>query len=243
VEAAKASGWHVWERINRPGRRRDPRATGGLETVVAFAPERLLDYLALERHAQTLRLDPALRFKAAESAAQQRASVRVHDLEAAYDLSALEILEIVSERSRLAMAVRGGVAEHHLGRKLRRDPAVASAAPGQQEGPPDYHVTLTDGRALTVECKNASPKPYADGTPKVEVQKTRASRGDPLSRLYRTEAFNVLAVCMYGPTGRWTFRYRRTADLERHPQHHDRVAPLQRVTRSWATSLLEALEY
>jgi hypothetical protein len=242
VDAATATGWHVWERINRPGTRRDPRATGGLETILAFGPDRLLDYLAFERHAQTLRLDPALRFRAAEAAATERASMRVHDLEAAYGLSALEILDIVSERSRLAMAVRGGVAEHHLGRELLNDPAVAEAVPGQHEGPPDFHVSLMDGRTITVECKNASPKAYADGTPKVEVQKTRASRGDPLSRLYRAEAFDVVAVCMYGPIGRWVFRYRRTADLERHPDHPDRLAPLQRVTESWARSLAEALD-
>ena len=242
VDEATATGWHVWERINRSGRRRDPRATGGLETMVAFAPDRFLDYLAFERHAQTLRLDPALRFRAAESAASTRASMRVHDLEVAYELSALEILEIVSERSRLAMAVRGGVAEHHLGRQLRDDAAVAAAIPGEQEGPPDFHVSLVDAREVTVECKNASPKPYVDGTPKVEVQKTRASRGDPLSRLYRVDAFDVVAVCMYGPTGRWAFRYRRTVDLERHPEHRDRVAPLQRVTGSWAKSLAQALD-
>jgi hypothetical protein len=242
VDAARATGWHAWERINRSGRRRGARATGGLETLVAFAPERLLDYLAFERHAQTLRLDPALRLRAAEAAATTPAPAGMHDLEAAYALSALEILEIVSERSRLAMAVRGGVAEHHLGRELRADRKVASAKPGQQEGPPDFHVTLADGRRVTVECKNASPKPYADGTPKVEVQKTRASRGDPLSRLYRTDAFDVVAACMYGPTGRWTFRYRQTVDLDRHPEHLDRITPLQRVTASWAASLTEALD-
>lgn len=242
VDSAKASGWHVWERLNRPGRRRnDPRAIEGVETMVAFAPERFLDYLAFERQAQTMRLDPPLRFRAAEAAATQRASVRIHDLERAYDLTALEILEIVSERSRLAMALRGGVAEHHLGRRLDDDPAVADARVGQQEGPPDYWVTLADGREITIECKNASPKPYADGTPKAEVQKTRSSRGDPLSRLYRVDAFDVLAVCMYGPTGSWTFRYKRATALERHPEHRERVAPMQRVDATWASTLLASL--
>jgi len=242
VEAAAASGWHVWERLNRPGRRRDdPRAVEGVETMIAFAPERFLDYVAFERQAQTMRLDPALRFRAAEAAATERASVRVHDLERAYDLTALEILEIVSERSRLAMALRGGVAEHHLGRRLGEDPAVAEARVGQQEGPPDYWITLADGREFTVECKNASPKPYADGTPKAEVQKTRASRGDPLSRLYAADAFDVLAVCMYGPTGAWTFRYKQAAALERHPEHAERIAPMQRIDATWASTLLDAL--
>jgi hypothetical protein len=242
VEAAQRTGWHVWERVNRGGRRRDdPRTVEGLETMVAFAPNRLLDYVAFERQAQTMGLDPALRFRAAETAATQRASVQVHDLEAAYDLSALEILEIVAERSRLAMALRGGVAEHHLGRHLRSDPSVGAAEVGQQEGPPDYWVTMTSGLEVTVECKNASPKPYADGTPKVEVQKTRASRDDPLSRFYSANAFDVLAACLYGPTGRWDFRFKRTSALEPHPDHPDKVAPMQRIDASWSDSLSAAL--
>jgi hypothetical protein len=43
VRAAQASGWHVFERDNIAGRRRSvPRAPQGLETIVAFRPERLL---------------------------------------------------------------------------------------------------------------------------------------------------------------------------------------------------------
>ena len=241
VTSAKQKGWHVWERLNRPGRRRDDPRVEGAETMMAVAPQRLLDYIAFERHAQTMRLDPALRFRAAEAAALQRASVQVHDLERAYGLSALEILEIVSERSRLAMALRGGVAEHHLGRVLRGDGAVAAAEVGTADGPPDYWVRLADGRSVTVECKNASPKVYADGTPKVEVQKTRASRGDPLSRFYSENAFDVLAACMFGPTHQWSFRFKRASELERHPDHRERLAPMQRVDASWTGSLVEAL--
>ena len=244
VERAQRTGWHVWERPNRPGRRRDdPRTVEGFETMTAFAPDRFLDYVAFERQAQTMHLDPALRYSAAEAAASARASVQVHDLERAFDLTAREILQIVSERPRLGMAVRGGVAEHHLGRALRDDGAIADAEVGQQEGPPDYFVTLVKGRRrkVTVECKNASPKLYADGTPKVEVQKTRASRGDPLSRFYDPDAFDVLAVCMYGPTKAWTFRYKRASDLERHPDHLEKIAPMQRVDASWSTALVDAL--
>ena len=164
-----------------------------------------------------MRLDPALRFTAAESARTARASVELHDLEREYGLSAAEILEIVSERSRLAMAVRGGVAEHHLGRVLAKDRLVKGAETGQQEGPPDFWVTLRTPSSLTIECKNASPKRYANNDPKVEIQKTRASRGDPLSRLYPLDAFDLVAACMYGPTGNWDFRFKRAANWSRIP--------------------------
>jgi len=239
VERAQTTGWHVWERLNRPGRRRDTRAHAGLETIVAFAPDRFIDFVAFERQAQTMGLDPALRFKAAEAAADRRATVHVHDLEQAYSLGAREILEIVSQRSRLATALRGGVAEHHLHRQLSAMEFVAAVRPGTQDGPPDFLVELSDGRELSVECKNASPRTYADGAAKVEIQKTRASKGDPLSRLYPVDAFDAVAVCMYGPRGVWDFRFRLAADLARHPEHPERIAPLQRVDDSWSAELLD----
>ena len=245
---ARTSGWYVFERDNLSGIRRTERRAGpGLETVVMLAPERLFDLLRLERQAQALRLDPALRFRAAErigaghAAGTPIARHDLHQLEDDYELPATEILAIIAERARLAMAVRGGVAEHHAGRALRGDPVVAEAVVAHQEGPPDYWVTLKDGSRVSVEVKNASPRILADGTPKVEVQKTRASRADPLSRLYTPAAFDVLAACMYGPAQEWRFRYRRSALLTPHPKHPDRIAPVQRITPAWAGTLGEAL--
>ena len=71
IAEARRSGWHVWERDNISGvRRPSPRTALGVETVVAFAPERLLDYVRFERDAQALRLDPSLRFTGAQDAAR-----------------------------------------------------------------------------------------------------------------------------------------------------------------------------
>ena len=270
--ADAAKGWHVFERDNISGvRRTERRAELGLETIVMLSPERLFDLVKLERQAQALGLDPALRFRRAEligrrqPAPRRRASgprrpvpaevplavnatvVRpsdadLDDLERAYELPAAEILRIIAERSRLAMAVRGGVAEHHAGRRLREDPAVRRADVAHQEGPPDFWVTLRNGATVAVEVKNASPRRYVDGSAKVEVQKTRASRGDPLSRLYKADAFDVLAACMYGPSGTWTFRFRRTGLLKPHPDHPSRIAPLQRISDDWRQSLAAALD-
>ena len=240
IAHAMRDGWHVWER-NTHGGSQKGAVEPGLETIVAFAPHRFLDFLEVERQAQTMRLDHALRYAVATRAKTERVSQDLHDLEQAFALSAQDVLDIVGANPRLAMAVRGGVAEHHLGRVLRSDPVVAEAVPGRQEGPPDFVVRLATGEVVTVECKNASPQRYADGTPKVEVQKTRASKGDPTSRYYTPDAFDVLAACMYGPTGTWTFRFRRSADLRRHEDHPGRIAPLQRITDDWATTLQDAL--
>jgi hypothetical protein len=243
VEASRRDGWHVWERDNIGGvRRPDPRSNLGLETLVGFRPERLLDYLRLERTARRLRLDPALRFRAAEDAGRGVEGDGLHLLEAQFGLSSEEILDIIEERPRLGMAVRGGVAERHLQKLLERDPLVSGIELGQVEGPPDLIASVAGhpGR-VSVECKNASPRTYKGGIPKVETQKTRASKGDPKSRLYDPAQFDVLAACMFGPLRRWEFRFKRSIDLTPDSRHPDRIAPLQRIDESWSDSLAGAL--
>ena len=242
IDEAKRSGWHVWERDNISGvRRADLRTALGVETLVAFSPDRLLDYVRFERTAQALRLEPPLRFRAAQDFAATTRPTGIHALEAEFSLSAQEILDIIRERPRVGMAVRGGVAERHLHGALSDDSAVTDLRIGQQEGPPDLFVNVKNVGPVTVECKNASPKMYADGTPKVETQKTRASKGDPKSRLYDPVQFDVVAACMYGPWRRWEFRYKRSSRLVRDHTYSDRIAPIQRIDRSWADTLLGAL--
>src|SRR5207253_2451920 len=137
------------------------------------------------------------------------AATTMHALEQQYQLSSAEIMEIIAERARLEMAVRGGVAEAHLGKQLEADPDVTDIEPGKLEGPPDFFVRLRGRRARkTVECKNAAADRYANGDAKVDIQKTRASQGDPASRFYRPDAFDVVAICMYGPVGTWSFKYK-----------------------------------
>ena len=50
-----------------------------------------------------------------------------HELEQDFELSAEQLLDIVKRQNRLAVAMRGGVAEHHLGLMLAKDPAVQAA--------------------------------------------------------------------------------------------------------------------
>ncbi len=265
VAAAQEQTWHVWERDNREGprrarRRKRPESSpagrqDSLETLVAFTPDRLLDYARFERRASDLRLDEPLRFTAAQDAAAPRrrlsssvasaagdagAAAGTHQLERDFALSSSEILEIISTRTRLAVAVRGGVAEYHLERVLLADPQVAHIARLDQDAQHDFDVTLTDGRLVRVECKNVSPERYTNGDYKVEVQKTRASKGDPASRFYRVDQFDVVAACLYAPTRDWAFRYALTTALARHSTYPDRLAPLQHVDATWAAHLADA---
>ncbi len=244
----RATGWTVWERTNRAGlRRAAPRAAEGLETLVGFAPDRLLDYARFERRASDLGLDPPLRYTAAEDAAVPvhsgpAGTTARHALEHNFDLTALQILDIIASRMRLEVAVKGGVAEYHLGQILAGDPAIAAVTSLDQDAQPDFDVRMADGRTVLVECKNVSPEPYANGDFKVEVQKTRATTGDPAGRLYRPEQFDVVAACLYSPTRRWDFRFIRSDSLDRHSAHPDRLAATHRVDDRWSASLLAAMD-
>ena len=241
IQQAKASGWHVWEKINRPGTKRsEPRSPTSLETVVAFTPDRLIDYARLERRASSLRLDPPLRYSAAVALADKTAVdelPRRHVLEEQFALTSEQILDIIGGRNRLSVAVRGGVAEYHLEHLLETSPDISVVERLDVDAMHDFNVILSDGRLMRVECKNASPKTSASGSFKVEVQKTRASKGDPASRFYPVDGFDVVAACLFSPTGRWEFRYGLTSCMARHKDFPDRLAPIQTITDDWAESL------
>jgi hypothetical protein len=143
---------------------------------------------------------------------------------------------------RLEVAVKGGVAEHHIERRLRADPEVTSIERMDEDGQPDFRVRMADGATVLIECKNASPERYANGDMKVEVQKTRATRNDPAGRLYRPEQFDIVAACLYSPIRHWNFVFIRAVRLERHASHPDRLAATHRIDGRWSPTLRDALE-
>lgn len=150
-------------------------------------------------------------------------------------------MDIIHNRMRLEVAVKGGVAEHHLERLLVRDPAITQVERLDRDAEPDFSVTLFDGTAVRIECKNASPERYANDDMKVEVQKTRATRDDPAGRLYKHDHFDIVAACLYSPTRRWVFKFIRTSRLDRHPVYTDRLAATHRIDGRWSDTLEDAL--
>lgn len=243
IEQAQEHGWYVWEKNNRGGKKRsEARSPTQLETVVAFTPKRLIDYARLERRSTSLRLDPALRFATASAMAAAPLTDQPaprHVLEEQFALTSDEILSIIGGRNRLAVAVRGGVAEHHLERILNEDPAVSHVERLDVDAMHDFNVTMVTGEKIRVECKNASPKKSARGEFRVEAQKTRSSKGDPASRFYPADAFDVVAACLFSATGEWIFRFGRTSGMKRNTQFPDRLAPIQTITDRWTTDLAE----
>lgn len=241
LDAMGSTGWHTWEKDNAAGARRTARSDSGLEAVTAFTAGRFLDYARFERAATDLGLDTSLRLEGAKRFADRSNSAPsgLHLLEREFDLSSLEILDIIGGRSRLQVAVRGGVAEHHLETLFELDQSIETVSRRDRDAEPDFDVHLRDGRTYVVECKNVSPTTYADGTVRVETQKTRTSMGDPASRFYKLTEFDVVAACLYSVTRRWEFRFALATDLSHHPTYPDRLAALQRVDDRWVESLAD----
>lgn len=232
VDAAADDGWGVWEREKRDGPRRSTLTL--LETLIGFRSHRLLDYVRFEAQAAALGLNPALRQTLAETFARRDAEP--HQLETFFGINAATILDIVESNFRLGIAVRGGVAEHHLESALRRDAAVAHVEAIDEDGQPDFRVRLHDGRVLLIECKTASKHRYTDGDFKVEVQKTRDSGA---GRKYTFDQFDVVAACLFGATGLWEFRFSWTRNLRPASDDLSRIGAIQRISVAWPASLGE----
>lgn len=226
------NGWSAWSKAREQPRANGEREWEGLESMVGFKPERFLDYVRFEALATSLGLDTALRISLAERF--RSGSVDRHTLERLFGIDAATILDIVDANFRLGVAVRGSVAEHHLGRLLATEPSIAALTPIDQDGQPDFRICLTDGRQLTVECKNALRETYKDGDAKVETQKTRDSGA---GRKYTYQAFDIVAACMFSVTGRWTFRFKWSRDLVPWNKDVTRIAAIQRIDASWSASI------
>lgn len=231
------AGWSVWTKEKLKPRGDVARDWEGLESMVGLRPERFLDYVRFEALATSLGLDTALRSSLAERFSEGR--VDRHTLERLFGVDAATILDIVESNFRLGVAVRGSVAEHHLGRLLAAERSISTYEPIDEDGQPDFRITLPDGRQLTIECKNALRETYKDGDAKVETQKTRDSGA---GRKYTYDSFDIVAACMFSVTGRWTFRFKWSRDLVPWVADPTRIGAIQRIDATWAASLAELLD-
>jgi hypothetical protein len=162
-----------------------------------------------------------------------------HPLEKEFGLSAYELLEALNKRFRARVTLEGAVAEVQMEKSIK---ALVGSVIDRFEvydidGHPDFGIWLPGSdRRILAECKNVRDRDEAyrrDGEIvafKAETQKTRASKGDPLSRFYDIDQFDILGVCLGKKTGRWTdFMYARVVDLAQHAAHKGKLAVFQRV--------------
>lgn len=190
--------------------------------------------------------------------------MKKHPLEKVYGLSAFEILEAISTRFRLKVAVEGAISEFHMDKQVRQliGSGVERYENHDLDGKPDFSIWLP-GRSVPVlaECKNVrdSSKPGGEGyrsqgeivAYKVETQKTRAATSDPTSRYYDVDHFQILGVCLGKKTANWSdFLYARSIDLARHAKYPHKLAVFQRVPlvdapdkMPWYSELSELLSH
>lgn len=139
-----------------------------------------------------------------------------HNLELKYGLTAQELLDAIDKRFRLKVALEGAVAEVHFERKLRiasREGWLTGYESHDVDGMHDFTVETLAGATMRVEVKTIRNGPK----PQVELQKTRSAKGDPGSRYYDCDHFDVVAVCVGRHSGDWSqFRYALVRELPAH---------------------------
>lgn len=245
LEAAQIKKWHGWERERSDARRKQTRPEENLqtETVIGFTPDQFLRYVQFEQAASGLDCGERLQLSdCIESgiAATSSAPSNRHHLELQLGVRADEILDIIAGAFRLAAAVRGGVAEHHLEKYLQTVPYVDNVRHINEDGQPDFEVEYRR-KSFLIECKNVLAR--LQGThPKVDFQKTRASKADPCSRYYKNTQFHVLAACLHPVTSRWEFRFTPTSILQAHPRCSTRLSPHVLVKEDWRNDLSLVLD-
>ncbi|SNS03274.1 hypothetical protein SAMN04488503_2455 [Humidesulfovibrio mexicanus] len=242
AEAIEKDGWCAWERASarRPGQ--------PVEVLVGAVRSRLLDLVRFERAAKGLdqghRQLLAEKFKGGllDLLGARKESDR-HRLIKELGLSGPALFDLIDETARLKMAVRGWVAEVHLEKLLQAVPDVSRCARINEEGKPDISLLYHHHGPILIECKNVLRTVHKDGYPRLDFQKTRASKADPCSRYYRPEDFSIVAACLHSITEEWEFRYALTRVLPEHLKCPGRIkSAIQVKGRTWFENPAEVLE-
>ncbi len=248
VREIEERGWSSWEREKRTREGLDEP----VEALVGGVQEKFLNYARFERLAKGLdqghrglladKMSELTRFHASMSPAIITApsTSQTHALAEEFHLSQDEILDLIESAPRLKMAVRGWVAESHLRKYLSGLPDIECQAI-EQDGKPDLILRYRDSKALYFECKNVLRKTYSDGLPRIDFQKTRASKSDPCSRYYRQEEFAIVAACLHPCTEKWEFSFVLTSELDPHPKCSGRLSNNVRVDGRWSGDALKVI--
>lgn len=236
VNVVRQIGWHAWER----DRRSDLEP---VEVLVGGRSSTFLQYVRFERAAQGLdqghRQLLAERMRAAPNELGPQIPIVIppaatmHALVREFEMSETEVLDLIASARRLKMAVRGWVAEEHLVRVLGSVDGVSECRRSDEEGGPDVILRYHNSRDLTVQCKNILRETAADGSPRMDFQRTRASKGDPCSRFYRVDEYDLIAACLHAVTELWNFQYALPRALDPHKSCPGRLKSSIRLDHRW----------
>jgi len=241
VEEILRSGW-AWRERDRRSRSEEP-----VEVIVGGTINNFLDFIRFEREARGE--DQGHRALLAErrgviapvtttsTAFARPESAYVHQLAREFEMSEAAILDLISDARRLKMAVRGWVAEQHLVEHLRHVDGVSDCERIEAENSPDIQLRFEGSDLLFVECKNVLRIPTGDGAPRVDFQRTRASKSDPCSRYYRPDDFDVLAACLHARTEQWEYSFALTTELDAHRKCSGRLSSNVVVDARWHSDI------
>ncbi len=243
LDEAQRKGWHGWERERAPGRRKErpilPMESFQTEAVTAFTPEHFLHYVEFEHLASGLDAAERLLVGAEIARAGLPKNKRKHPLERELGLTRDELLDVLGGTFRLMVAVRGRVAEHHLGKYLKSVPGVSSVKAIDEDGQPDFALVYRK-RPFRIECMNVRREIVP---PRVDFQKTRAAKDNPCSRYYSAAQFEVLAACMHPVTSKWSYEFCPTSSLDPHRRCPGKLADRVLVQgEAWSGSLPDVLD-
>jgi hypothetical protein len=230
VSNVLSNGWFAWERERhspKTTRRPTPVLDEDIRTevLVGGRKDRLFDLVQLEQIARGL--DPGERHLIADKLLHQSKPDAVqssHELLTELDIPSEALFDLIQNASRLKMAVRGWVAEAHLEGALKKIRGVADCHRIEAEGRPDITFRWKGSPPILLECKNVLRKTTAAGYPKVDFQRTRASKGDPCTRYYLPDDFQILAACLHAVSEKWEFAYALTGELPKHKHCAGRIA-------------------
>ena len=241
-------GWTSWERSRRTSKGPSP-----IEVLIGGKKDQFLQLIRFERAAQGL--DPGQRQLVAErmgeldlsgfgvpAAAPAPVSEKVtHQLAEELLLGESEIFDLIASAPRLKMALRGWVAEEHLRLQLAAVPGVEELRRLEQDKGPDLSLRYCGSRRLLIECKNVLRKSEADGSIRMDFQRTRASKADPCSRYYKSTDFDLLAACLHSRTEKWEFRFILPGHLPPHRLCQGRLSSNVKVGDWWLGEIEAAL--
>lgn len=241
VHEIRTRGWHAWERE----RRRQLVDSEPIEVLVGGARKHFLSYVRFEQAAAGV--DPGNRQLLGEKwlkeppmpkrprlAGEAGPVPSLHAIAREFEMSESQVLDMIASARRLKMAVRGWVAEEHLVTRLKEVDGVTECVRLDIEGGADVQLRYDGSRLLTVQCKNVLRNRAADGTPRMDFQKTRASIGDPCSRYYRRDEYDLIAACLHAVTEHWEYRYATPAGLAPHKKCPARLGNNIRIDARWS---------
>ena len=172
-----------------------------------------------------------------------------HELEKRLNASAEDIMEAILNGFRAQVDVKGKLAELYLFRYLKQLEESGKISDLQWidvDGKPDFTL-IYKSKIYKIECKNLRNETYKRPTPsyKVEIQKTRNSKDGTNTRSYRTDYFDILAVCTFNQTREWKFYFIKSSNLAVVEDNPSLLKIMQRVPVKaegpWKEDILEVL--